>query len=62
MFPKFVDFFADIIEMYIISSDSDNEDDEIKEIFSCRLKSPPLNLMLELSEDEEKPKSQTGPI
>ena len=51
-----MDFFADIIETYIISSDSDNEDDEIKEIFSWRLKSPPLNLMLELSEDEEKAK------
>ena len=51
-----MDFFADIIEMYIISSDSDNEDDEIKEIFLQRLKSPQLNLVLELSEDEEKAK------
>ena len=51
-----MDFFADIIETYIISSDSDDEDDEIKEIFSQKLKSPPLNLMLELSEDEEKAK------
>ena len=55
MFVSFVKFFADIVEMYIISSDSD-EDDEVKEIFSWRLKSPPLNLILELSEDEEKPK------
>ena len=42
--------------MYIISSDDDDADDKIKEIFLKRLKSPPLNLMLELSEDEEKPK------
>ena len=51
-----MDFFADIMKMYIISSDSDDEDDEIKEIFSWRLKSPPLNLILELSEDDEKAK------
>ena len=56
MFVSFVEFFSDIIEMYIISSDSDDADNEIKEIFSWRLKSPPLNLVLELSEDEEKPK------
>ena len=49
-----MDFFADIIKTYIISSDSDDEDDEIKEIFSRRLKSPPLNLVLELSEDDQK--------
>ena len=55
MFVSFVKFFADIVETYLISSDSD-EDDEIKEIFLRRLKSPPLNLVLELSEDEEKPK------
>ena len=47
-------FLSDIIETYIISSDDD--DDEIKEIFLRRLKSPPLNLVLKLSEDEEKPK------
>ena len=51
-----MDFFADIIEMYIISTDSDDEDDEIKEIFLQRLKLPPLNLILELSEDDEKAK------
>ena len=51
-----MDFFADIIKTYIISSDFDDEDDEIKEIFSRRLKSPPLNLILELSEDDKKPK------
>ena len=55
MFVSFVEYFADIVETYIISSDSDS-DDKIKEIFSWRLKSPPLNLILELSEDEEKPK------
>ena len=49
-----MDFFADIIETCIISSDSDDEDDEIKEIFSW--KSPPLNLVLQLSEDDEKAK------
>ena len=51
-----MDIFADIIETYIISSDSDDEDDEIKEIFSWRLKSPPLNLMLGLSDYDEKAK------
>ena len=51
-----MDFFADIIETYIISSDSDDDDDKIKEIFLQRLKSPPLNLILELSEDDEKAK------
>ena len=56
MFVSFVEFFADIIKTYIISSDSDDADDKIKEIFLQRLKSPPLNLVLELSEDEEKPK------
>ena len=45
--------FADNIEMYITSSDSDDADDKIKEIFSWRLKSPPLNLVLELSEDDK---------
>ena len=56
MFVSFVNFFADIIETYIISSDSDDADDEIKEIFLRRLKSPSLNLVLELSEDDKKPK------
>ena len=56
MFVSFVKFSADIIETYIISSDSDDADDEIKEILLQRLKTPPLNLILELSEDDEKPK------